>query len=118
MWPRIDGLASVAPPKRRALASAKPCPDHDRVLPLLAFLDDTIIGDGILHHRRVGARQHVGEVRVVVAPAYRNRGVGRGLLHKLIEIAGETGVKKLMFEVVADTEPAARHTAQVLGHTG
>ena len=48
----------------------------------------------------------------MVAPAYRNRGVGWGLLHKLIEIAGEKGLKKLMFEVVADTEPAARHTAQ------
>jgi len=67
-------------------------------LPLLAFLDGTIVGDGTLHHRHAGARQHIGE--------------GWGLLHKLIEIAGEKGLKKLMFEVVADTEPAARHTAQ------
>jgi L-amino acid N-acyltransferase YncA len=89
--------------------------DYSRVLPLLAFLDGTIVGDGTLHHRRAGARQHIGEVRVVVASAYRNRGVGRGLLHKLIEIAGEKGLKKLMFEVVADTEPAAKHTAQGLG---
>ena len=89
--------------------------DYSRVLPLLAFLDGTIIGDGTLHHRRAGARQHIGEVRVVVASAYRNRGVGRGLLHKLIEIAGEKGLKKLLFEVVAETESAAQHTAQVLG---
>ena len=89
--------------------------DYSRVLPLLAFLDGTIVGDGTLHHRRAGARQHIGEVRVVVASAYRNRGVGRGLLHKLIEIAGEKGLKKLLFEVVAETESAAQHTAQVLG---
>jgi L-amino acid N-acyltransferase YncA len=89
--------------------------DYSRVLPLFAFLDGRIVGDGTLHHRRAGARQHIGEVRVVVAPAYRNRGVGRGLLHKLIDIAGDKGLKTLMFEVVADTEPAARHTAQVLG---
>ena len=44
---------------------------------------------GTLHHRRAGARQHIGEVRIVVDPAYRNRGVGRGLLHKLIELAGD-----------------------------
>jgi L-amino acid N-acyltransferase YncA len=89
--------------------------DYTRVLPLLALLDGKIVGDGNLHYRRAGARQHVGEVRVVVDPAYRNRGVGKGLLHKLIEIAGDKGLTKLMFEVVADTEEAARHTAQTLG---
>lgn len=89
--------------------------DYSRALPLLAILDGKIVGDGTLHHRRAGARQHIGEVRVVVDPAYRNRGVGRGLLHKLIDMAGDKGLKKLMFEVIADTEEAARHTAQVLG---
>jgi L-amino acid N-acyltransferase YncA len=89
--------------------------DYSRVLPLLAILDGQIAGDGTLHHRRAGARQHVGEVRVVVAPAYRNRGVGRGLVHQLIDIAGDRGLKQLLFEVVADTEQAARHTAQLLG---
>jgi ribosomal protein S18 acetylase RimI-like enzyme len=39
----------------------------------------------------------------VVDPAYRNRSIGRGLLHKLIEIAAGKGLEKLMFEVVADT---------------
>jgi L-amino acid N-acyltransferase YncA len=89
--------------------------DYSRALPLLAMLDGQIVGDGTLHHRRAGARQHVGEVRVVVDPACRNRGVGRGLLHKLIDIAGDKGLKKLMFEVVAGTEEAAKHTAQILG---
>jgi L-amino acid N-acyltransferase YncA len=89
--------------------------DYSRVVPLLAILDGKIVGDGTLHHRRAGARQHIGEVRVLVDPAYRNRGVGRGLLQKLIELAGTKGLKKIVFEVVADTEEAARHTAQVLG---
>ena len=89
--------------------------DYSRTLPLLAMLDGKIVGDGALHHRRAGARQHVGEVRVVVDPDYRNRGVGRALLHKLIDLAGDKGLKKLMFEIVAETEEAARHTAQVLG---
>jgi L-amino acid N-acyltransferase YncA len=89
--------------------------DYSRVLPLLAILDGKIVGDGTLHHRRAGARRHIGEVRVAVHPAYRNRGVGRALLHQLINIAGEKGLKQLLFEVVADTELAARHTAQVLG---
>ncbi len=89
--------------------------DYRRVVPLLAFLDGKLVGDGTLHHRRAGARKHVGEVRVVVHPDYRNRGVGRALLHKLVDLAGEKGLKQLLFEVVVDTEQAARHTAQVLG---
>jgi L-amino acid N-acyltransferase YncA len=89
--------------------------DYSRVLPLLAIMDNRIVGDGTLHHRRAGARQHIGEVRIVVDPAYRNRGVGRGLLYHIIDIAGGKGLQKLMFDVVAGTEEAARHTAQLLG---
>ena len=89
--------------------------DYSRALPLLAIMDGKIVADGTLHHLRAGARRHIGEVRVVVDPAYRNRGVGRGLLNKLVDLARDKGVEKLMFEVVADTEEAAKHTAQVLG---
>ena len=89
--------------------------DYSRVLPLLAIMDGKIVGDGTLHHRRAGARRHIGEVRIVVDPEYRNRGVGRALLHNLVEIAQDKSVEKLMFEVVVDTEAAAKHTAQVLG---
>ncbi|MFQ6026588.1 MAG: GNAT family N-acetyltransferase [Dehalococcoidia bacterium] len=89
--------------------------DYSRALPLLAIMDGKVVGDGTLHHRRAGARRHIGEVRIVVDPAYRNRGVGRGLLHKLIELAKDRDVEKLMFEVVADAEEAARHTALLLG---
>lgn len=89
--------------------------DYSRALPLLAVKDGKIIGNGTLHHRRGGARRHIGEVRIVVDPDYRNRGVGRGLLHKLVEIAKDKDLEKLMFELVADAEEAARHTAEVLG---
>jgi len=91
--------------------------DYSRVLPLLALLDGAIVGDGTLHRRRAETRQHSGEVRVVVHPAYRNRGVGgvgRALLYQLIHTAGDKGLKRLLFEVVAETEPAASDTAQGL----
>ena len=41
--------------------------------------------------------------------------MGRALLHQPIDIAGDKGLQQLLFWVVADMEPAARHTAQVLG---
>jgi L-amino acid N-acyltransferase YncA len=89
--------------------------DYSRALPLLAIMDQKIVGDGTLHHRRAGARRHIGEVRIVVDPQYRNRGVGRGLLHHLIDLAAARDLERLMFEVVVDLEEAAKHTAQVLG---
>jgi RimJ/RimL family protein N-acetyltransferase len=91
--------------------------DYRRVLPLLALVDKAIIGDGTLHHSRAEARQHVGEVRVVIDPAYRNQGIGRTLLTQLVNIAkaADRALEKIVFEVVADTEKAAQHAAQALG---
>jgi GNAT superfamily N-acetyltransferase len=90
--------------------------DYDRVLPLLGIRDDKIIADGTLHRKRAPLRKHVGEVRLVVDPEYRNLGVGRALLRQLIALAKRDGVlERLNFELVADTEKAAIHTAQILG---
>ena len=89
--------------------------DYGRALPLLAIKDDKIIGDGTLHHSRSEARRHVAEVRVVVDPDYRNQGIGRGLLRCLAEVAKQRDVEKLRFEIVAGTEEAARHAAQLVG---
>jgi L-amino acid N-acyltransferase YncA len=91
--------------------------DYRRVLPLLALVDDRIVGDGTLHHSRAKAMQHVGGVRVVIDPAYRNQGIGRTLLQKLIEVAKQEDrhLEKIVFEVVADTELAAQHAARALG---
>jgi GNAT superfamily N-acetyltransferase len=89
--------------------------DYNRALPLLAFKGDEVIADGTLHIHRAAARKHVGEVRVVVDSEFRNKGIGRWMLHKLAEVAKDKGLEKLVFEVVADTEEAAQHTAKLLG---
>lgn len=85
------------------------------VIPLVAVMEGRIIADATLHRRRPMARNHVGELRVVVDPEHRNLGVGRALLRELITIAGDRGLETLMFEVVADREEAARRTALILG---
>jgi len=89
--------------------------DYTRVIPLLGEHNGKIIADGTLHRSRAGARKHIGEIRIVVDPAYRNRGVGRSLLHKLAELAKDRDIEKVMFELVADTEEAARRTATIQG---
>jgi GNAT superfamily N-acetyltransferase len=89
--------------------------DYSRTLPLLGLVGDRIIADGTLHYRRSGSRRHVGDVRLVVDPEYRNRGVGRRVFRKLVDVAKLKGLDKLVFEIVSGTEEAARHTAEVLG---
>jgi ribosomal protein S18 acetylase RimI-like enzyme len=51
-----------------------------------------------------GWSSHIGEVRIVVAPAHRGRGVGRALArHAVVEALG-LGLAKMVVEVIADQE--------------
>ena len=51
-----------------------------------------------------GWSSHVGEVRIVVDPVHRGRGVGRALArHAVVEALG-LGLQKMVVEVIADQE--------------
>ncbi len=51
-----------------------------------------------------GWSRHVGEVRIVVDPDNRGRGVGRELAHHAVLEALELDLSKLVVEVIADQE--------------
>ena len=64
-----------------------------------------------------GWSDHVGEIRIVVAPGRRGRGLGGELARAALVRAVEAGLTKLLVEVVADQEPVlALFTG--LGFTG
>jgi L-amino acid N-acyltransferase YncA len=52
-----------------------------------------------------GWSSHVGEVRLIVDPAQRGRGVGRALARRAVLEALELGLKKMVVEVIAVQEP-------------
>jgi GNAT superfamily N-acetyltransferase len=108
-WLRED----VADPEviRRWLADL----NYARVLPLIAERDGTIIADGTLHRRGYGARHHLGELRLVVSPAYRGRGLGYALLVELIEIAQASGLDRLEAEIVTGAQTAAVEAIEQMG---
>ncbi len=91
--------------------------DYRRVLPLLAFVDGTIVGDGTLHRNQDELLRHIAEVRIVIDPTYRNQGMGRNMLQHLINIAKaeDPELEQILFEIVGDTEQAAQHAARALG---
>lgn len=89
--------------------------DYNRVLPLLALLGEEIIADATLHRREFGARAFLGEVRAVVAPAYRGRGLAYALLSELLEVATAAGLDRLEAEIVAGVQRGALEAVEMLG---
>jgi L-amino acid N-acyltransferase YncA len=52
-----------------------------------------------------GWSSHVGEVRLIVDPAHRGRGIGRTLARRAVIEAHQLGLKKMVVEVIAVQEP-------------
>ena len=89
--------------------------DFGRTVPIVALAGDRIIADATLHRSRSMARRHVGELRVVVDPDYREVGLGRRLIRELLDIAADLGLQEVTFELVAGREEAAVNAAISVG---
>ena len=91
--------------------------NYDRVVPLVAVIDDRIVADATLHRHRSGARRHVGEIRVVVDPEYRHRGLGTLMVREAIDIAYDNAMESVILELVVGEEDEAIRMAERLGFT-
>jgi L-amino acid N-acyltransferase YncA len=67
---------------------------------LLALEGDVVLGYGAVVPLQ-GWSSHVGEVRVIVDPAHRGRGIGRALARAAVIEALNLGLTKMVVEVVA-----------------
>jgi RimJ/RimL family protein N-acetyltransferase len=70
-----------------------------RVYPLVAVVDDRIVGDATLHFRERYHR-HLAWVRIFLDHAYRRRGIGTLMLSGLVDVARRVGLQQLYVEVV------------------
>ncbi len=75
--------------------------DYNKVLPLVAVVNDRIVGDATLHLRS-GPSRHVGDVRIFLAKEFRRRSLGSAMLRATIDLARKSGLQQLVAEVVAD----------------
>ena len=89
--------------------------DLTKVIPIVAVSNNGIVADATLHLNRTPTRCHLGEVRVVVDPAYREVGLGGRLIREILDIAASLGLTKVIFELVAQREMEAVCAAERVG---
>jgi RimJ/RimL family protein N-acetyltransferase len=82
--------------------------DYDRVLPILAIHEGSIVGDATLHRQPHGWMRHVGEIRVATDPFFRRRGLATVLAREIFYLALQAGLDKMVAEVAADQVAALK----------
>jgi RimJ/RimL family protein N-acetyltransferase len=75
--------------------------DYSKVLPVLAFAKDRIVGSASLHFGEAPKR-HTAEVRIFLAKDHRRRGLGMKMIRVLIDLARKQGLYILLAEVIAE----------------
>jgi ribosomal protein S18 acetylase RimI-like enzyme len=80
--------------------------NYKRVFPLLAWADNRIVANATLHRKPFGWMRHVGEIRIVVSPEFRKRGLARIMAAEIIANAEEAGLEKLMAEMAVSQKSA------------
>ncbi len=73
--------------------------NYNRVFPLLAVHEGRIVANATLHRKPFGWMRHVGEIRIVVSPSFRKKGLARVMFTELIHTAEEAGLEKLIAEM-------------------
>jgi RimJ/RimL family protein N-acetyltransferase len=87
---------------------------NGRTISVLAYEGDTLAGWASLHHNEVLWTRHVGEIRTIVGPDYRNVRLGVRLVEEIFEIAKEMGLKKITAQMTSD-QRGARATFERIG---
>ena len=85
--------------------------ESGKTVTLLAEEDDRLIGYCTLHHSENLWTRHLGEIRLLVGPERRSKGIGGELARRIFEIAGDLELQKLVAHMLS-----SQRTAQTLFH--
>ena len=77
-----------------------------RVASLVARSDGEVVGCTAIVTRELSWSRHVGDLRVLVAPALRGQGLGRELIQDCFAQALELGLEKLCVQMTVDQRAA------------
>ena len=82
--------------------------DYGRNLPLMGLIDRKIVGAATLHQQLGGWKRHIGRVSVLVHPEFRGRGLARGLIAEILEIARHGGLERVEAEFIGEQDGAMK----------
>ena len=81
---------------------------------LIGLVGGQIMADGTLELSPEGWKQHVGELRLIVAPAYRRQGLGMRLARELFLLAASDRLEEILVRMMRP-QKAARAIFRKLG---
>ncbi len=81
--------------------------NYERVIPLIALVDDNVVSSSSLHMGNFGWSRYVGKVRLTVAKSHRRKGIGSLMLKEIEEISGKLGMERLWAEIVSEAQEEA-----------
>jgi RimJ/RimL family protein N-acetyltransferase len=87
--------------------------DYGRNLPLMGLVDKKIVGAATLHQQLGGWKRHIGRVSVLVHPEFRGRGLARGMIAEILEIARHGGLERVEAEFIGEQEAATKMFAML-----
>jgi len=74
--------------------------DYNKVYPILAEHRGRIVGDATLHMKQYGWQRHIGEIRIVIDKEFRGQGLGKVMIHELINKATGIGLHHIQLSLV------------------
>ncbi len=86
--------------------------DFKKIIPIIAIDEDKIVAKASLLRFPVGSREHLGRLRIIVAPKYRFRRLGTWMILDIIKLALDADLEKLEAHFVRDIEEPAIQAAR------
>lgn len=86
----------------------------ERVKRLVAIADDRVVADGTLELESSGWKEHVGELRLIVARPFQRQGLGTLMARELYALAASEKVEQIVVKMMRP-QVAARSIFRKLG---
>ena len=81
--------------------------DYDRILPLVAVINERLVGSATLHFYE-GPARHRAEVRIYLAKEVRRRGVGSRMIQALIDMSKRRNIYMIEAQIINDQATVIR----------